>query len=54
MERKITREIWREEKSDRKVEDLVRDIRREEVPPHLLELARTLQAALDAREEDEG
>ena len=35
---------------DKAVEELMKEIRREEVPKRILELARALQAALDKRE----
>lgn len=53
MENKIIREIKNRKTSGKTVEDLARDIRGEEVPPRLLDLAHTLQAALDARKDGE-
>ncbi|MDX3977440.1 hypothetical protein [Shinella sp.] len=42
----------RQRDADRAVKDLVKEIRGEDVPERILELARALQAALDARAHD--
>ncbi len=52
MEDKVVRELREARRTGRTVEDLARDICQEQVPPHLLELAGALQAALDARRKD--
>ena len=53
MEDKVVKEFSKNRKAETSIDVLARDIRREKVPPHLLDLANELQAALDAREKNE-
>ena len=52
MENKTLREA-RENQAEEKVRNLLQDIRQEEIPPQLLELAQALQGALDALPNEE-
>ena len=52
MENKVVRKISGKKHSDKAIEELTEEIRREEVPERILELAHQLQTALDARKGD--
>lgn len=53
MEDKLVKAFSKDRNSENSIDALARNIRRERVPPHLLDLANELQAALDAREKND-